>query len=116
MKKIIFPSLVGFAVFYLVSCKKDSDNMPAGNNLIGNYKFISLTASTSSTHITDDGSTVDKTITTSNYTTTNNTGTLVIDATKITSADLSYSISTTATAAIYEDGVLVDTEEVPFEF
>ena len=115
MKKIFLPSLISFAVFYLVSCKKDSDNTPAGGNLIGNYKFISLTAATTSTQIVDDGSTVDKTVTRSNYTTTNNTGTLVVDATKMISADLSYSVSTTATADFYEDGVLIDTQDVPFQ-
>ena len=114
MRKIFTSTLVFCSVIYLSSCKKDSSDTPINNNLIGNYTFVSMTANTESTVILNDGSTIDKTVTKSNYTTINNTGTLVIDANNITSTGLSYSVDTTAMAVFYEDGELIDSLEIPF--
>ena len=117
MKKITLSIFMSLSLFYLVSCKKDSgDNNPPKANIQGNYQFISLSASTTSTVIVTDGVTEDKTVTKSNYTTKNNAGTMTITDSKIISTGLSYSIDTIAHSYMYEDGVLLDDFEFPFQF
>ncbi|MBE7174152.1 MAG: hypothetical protein INR73_26490 [Williamsia sp.] len=106
-----------FTIFLaLVSCSKDNDGGTAGADITGTYKFVSLQAKTSSTVQSTSGSYIDKTITTSEYTTQNNTGTVIIDATKFTTTNFSYSINTTARSTLYENGVLTDTFSLPFQF
>jgi hypothetical protein len=112
--KFLFFLFLSSSVF-LISCKKDSSDTSGSNNLKGTYKFVSVTASTISTQIVTDGTTVDKSVTYSDYTTKNNTGTLVIDDKNITSTDLSYSVDTTARVFLYEDDVLVDSFEDEFQ-
>jgi len=117
MQKFTVSIFLSLTLFYLVSCQKDSgDNNPPSKNIQGNYQFVSLTAATTSTVIITDGTTVDKTVTKSNYTTKNNVGTLTITDSKMISSGLSYSIDTIAHSDIYEDGVLVDNFEFPFVF
>ncbi|MCW3117708.1 MAG: hypothetical protein JWM28_1790 [Chitinophagaceae bacterium] len=116
MKKNLYPAFLFCSLLYLVSCKKESSINPVNSNIQGSYTFISLTAITTSTQIVTDGTTTDKTITRSNYTTKDNTGTLTIDASKMTSTGLSYRIDTMATADYYEDNVFIETYEVPFQF
>ena len=117
MQKFTLSIFLSFSLFYLVSCQKDSgDNNPPSKNIQGNYQFVSLTASTTSTVIITNGATVDKTVTKSNYTTKNNVGTLTITDSKMISAGLAYSIDTIAYSDMYEDGVLVDSFEFPFQF
>jgi hypothetical protein len=58
----------------------------------------------------------DKTITQSNYTTGNNTGTVTLDASTMTTSNLSYSVSTVAKAYTYQNNVLTDSLEAPFNF
>ncbi|MES1223654.1 MAG: hypothetical protein ABUT20_49620 [Bacteroidota bacterium] len=116
MKRNVIKLLIFSSAIYLVSCKKDSSANPATGNVNGTYKFVSLTANTTSTVTITDGTTTDKTITKSVYTTKDNAGTLTIDDTKVVSTGLSYSIDTVVTVESYEDGVLTDTEEVPFQF
>lgn len=113
-------SLLFFAlsILFFTSCKKDSsaESGNANPDILGNYKFVSLTANTTSIKTVNDGTTIEKSITKSTYTTINNAGTMTIEPTKMTSKDLAYDISTTATADIYEDGVYIDTYDMPFEF
>jgi hypothetical protein len=106
------------AVLFFASCKKDSADTggSANQEMLGNYKFVSLTANTTSIKTINDGSSSEKSITRSTYTTTDNSGTLSFEPTKIISKDLAYTVNTTASSEIYEDGVYVDTYDVPFLF
>lgn len=79
MKPSFLVLLLITATGCFISCKKDSSDTPNNQSIVGNYKFVSLTASTISTQIVSDGVTEDKSVTYSNYTTKNNTGILVID-------------------------------------
>lgn len=115
MKIKLLSFLVLSPFIFLVSCKKDSSDTSSNNNLIGTYKFVSVTASTISTQTVSDGVTVDKTVTFSDYTTKNNTGTLVIDDKNITSTDLSYTVDTTARVYSYENDNLIDSFESDFQ-
>lgn len=87
----------------------------AGTDITGTYKFISLQAKTSSTVQSISSSYNARTITTSEYTTINNSGTVTIDANRMISNNLSYSINSMAKSTLYENGVLIDTFSFPFQ-
>lgn len=83
-------------------------------SLQGRWKFINMTSRTESIVEISDGFDVLKTITISDYTTTKNSGTLEVDASKMISTDLSYEVNTIATGYIYDNSVLIDSLKVPF--
>lgn len=114
-KSILILSFFSVSAFF-VSCKKDGSQPGGSADIQGTWSFQSMDVTSSSTQeYTESGETT-KTVTTSNYTTEDNTGTVVIDASKITSSDLSYTINTTAHASIYSNGTLISTSDFPFNF
>lgn len=100
-----------------MSCQKGIDEPTATNasDITGKWKFISLQAQLTTTQEVSDGGDVLKTITLSDYTSENNTGSVTIDETKMTSNNLSYSINTISKSSIFENGTLIDTLSVPFQ-
>lgn len=100
----------------MVSCSKEKNNATAGADITGTYKFISSQAKTNTTVQSISGSHVSKTVTTSDYTTLNNAGTVTIDGNKFIMTNLAYSINSTANAILYEDGVVSGTFSAPIKF
>jgi hypothetical protein len=94
----------------IASCKKD-DAKTSSSSIEGTYSFKGLTAKTNSTITGDDG---EKVVTVTNYSTTNNMGTVVFDNSKVTNTGLSYSVNSIATGYFYEDNVLIDSTSYPF--
>src|ERR1700712_967120 len=90
-------------IIMLASCKKEDKKDDGTGGIQGTYKLKNLSASTNSTVVADDG---EKTITLSDYTTTNNQGTLVFDQTNLTYTGLSYSVATDARYFLYLDNEL----------
>src|SRR5436309_8633489 len=86
----------------VISCKKEISNEKA--DIQGNYKFISITAHTKSTTRTTSGTDVSEATTYSDYITQNNTGTVKIDGSTMTSQNLSYSIDTIMTSIVTTNG------------
>lgn len=114
-KSILLLSAFSVSAFF-VSCKKDSSSPGGSADIQGTWSFQSMEVTSSSTQeYTESGETT-KTITTTNYITEDNTGTIVIDASKMTSSDLAYTINTTAHANIYSNGSLISTTDFPFNF
>lgn len=120
MRKLL---LVFSVLAFLSSCQKEADFTPSGqtgggntqNNIIGNWKFIDFNAKTKVIGTANDPVLGNiKSITTSDYTTINNGGTLKVDATTMTATDLTYAVNSIAKALFYENNVLVDSVEVPF--
>lgn len=108
--QIILGSLAVMLMF--ASCKKDDNNTNA-TAIEGTYKLKYLNATTNSTVIADDG---EKTVTTSEYTTMNNQGTLVFDKSNLSYTGLSYSIDTEAQYYFYQGDVLEDSFSAPITF
>jgi major membrane immunogen (membrane-anchored lipoprotein) len=108
MKKNLTLSLLT-AIIMLGSCKKD--NTTSTTAIQGTYKLKYLTAKTNSTVTGSDG---EKTVTTSDYTTINNQGTLVFDQSNLTYTGLTYSIDTQAKYYLYQDNELLDSSSYPF--
>jgi hypothetical protein len=127
MHRLTASVLVLFTSIAFISCSKEvsfepsssgSGNAPgSGSNgtLLGNYKFISMEVSTKAIEEISVGVS-QKTITTSHYTTANNSGTMNFDGSKATANNLSYSVDTVAKAEIYINGALQDSLEMPFQF
>src|SRR5438128_2457893 len=101
--------------FLLISCQKEISNQNTGStNIQGNYKLLSITAHTKSTNRTTIGTDVAEATTYSDYITQNNSGTIKIDASTITSQNLSYSIDTIMTSIITTNGTS-DTMQLPLQ-
>lgn len=109
-KHLLFSLLTTIVI--LSSCKKDS----SGTNtsaIQGTYKLKYLTSKTNSTAIGTDG---EKIVTTSDYTTINNQGTLIFDNSKLTATGLTYAVDAKAFYYLYQDNQLVDSSSFPFTF
>src|SRR5687767_12679526 len=119
-------ALFAAAITLLVACQKERsfDTAQAGtsggggsNSIIGTWKFIQMEAKTNSTVTASDPSMgAVKTVTTSEYTTIKNAGSLKIDDTKMSSIDVSYSIDAIAKGYFYENNTLIDEVELPMQF
>ncbi|HEV7621729.1 MAG TPA: hypothetical protein VGO09_08350 [Flavisolibacter sp.] len=86
-----------------------------GGSILGNYKFISIYSKTTSASQTRLGTDIEKTVTKSEYVTKNNTGTTIIGATTMTTANVSYSIDTLVDVYSYTNGMLTDSMQLPFQ-
>jgi hypothetical protein len=95
----------------LVSCKKEVSNQNA--NIEGNYKFVSLTAHSIATTRTSGTADNYEATTYTNYITQNNTGTVKIDGSTITTQNIAYSVDTTMISYINDNGTK-DTVLFPF--
>ncbi|HEY1869663.1 MAG TPA: hypothetical protein VGG71_01325, partial [Chitinophagaceae bacterium] len=129
MKKGFF--LLSLIVLMFASCQKEIDDSVDDNNgngssggwntgsgntgasIIGTWNFTVLNAQTQSTAEVDLSGTDEKTVSLSNYTTTNNAGTFVIDDSVMHVNGLTYTVSSTVKAYTYENGVLVDSADSP---
>jgi len=116
MKKNFFALPVIFSMLFFVSCQKSADSPSSPADIKGTWTLVSISATTNATsEVTQSGET-NKSVTTSSYTTENNTGTITIDASTMTSNNISYTVNTTAKAYMYQNNILIDSLEVPFDF
>lgn len=123
MKKCFIILTLVFSIL-LQSCQKDADlqgittGETSPNNkidLTGMWKFVNAHAKTIATNESvESGSTI-KTVTTSDYTTENNTGTVVFNGQNMSYDSLSYSINTIAYVTTYENGNQIDTASIPIQ-
>ena len=111
MKTLIVPLLL-LTITVFTSCKKDSSgsNNPA---VEGTYKLKYITAKTNSTI---SGSLGDKAVTTSDYTTINNGGTVTFSNGILSATGLTYTVDTEAKLSEYQDANLLDSTSYPFTF
>ena len=84
-------------------------------NFTGNWKFVNFSASTLAINEMDDAGVKTKTITTSNYTSENNAGTVVFTNQSMNYSNVAYSVNATAIGTIYEDGVFIDSITFPVQ-
>lgn len=110
MKKLLVPGLLS-TIILLAACKKDNSNTAAG--IEGTYKLKNISSKTYSTAI---GSFGDKVITTSDYTTTNNAGTITFSNSTLTASGLTYTVNADATYYLYNGADLLDSSSYPFTF
>lgn len=112
MKKISTLTTVLFAILFLFSCKKES-NQSTSSALVGNWKFISSGGTTSaSTSFTLLG-TVIKAETILNYTSSNPKGVYKISQTAFSGEGVGYDYQGNLTVKQYEDNVLQSEDTNP---
>lgn len=126
MIKLKHTLLACISALFLISCQKEltmDSSLGVGsgqggttNNLQGNWKFLGMYSQTQAVVELNDGVDVLKTVTLSEYNTKKNTGTLVIDASKMTATNFGYEVDTLAKGFVYDNNVLVDSMLVPFNF
>lgn len=119
MSKLLL--LTSIVATLLISCQKEVDFQNQDGNggpisIIGDYDFLGSTVETKVTVTSNSTGTEEKIITTSDYITQNNTGTVSITATTITTSNLSYSINDTAFSKMYLGGVLVNSIDAPMVY
>jgi hypothetical protein len=108
-KSILLTSAV-VLMLLSVACHKSSPGGSSSGPLIGNWNFINM-----NTHIqatTNEGGGITA-VTTTNYITQDNTGTIQFTNDSMAINDLSYVVDTTATTYFYLAGVLADTLVTP---
>src|SRR5690349_15926965 len=103
MKRLIPASAICFAATLFISCQKENSN-PSTKDITGTYTFVSMDVTTESSQEYTDASGNQKTVTTSAYTTEDNTGTVTIDATTMTTTNIAYSVNTTIKTDFYMNG------------
>jgi len=110
---IIFLSSIFFC---FISCKKDNNSNTGSSGLTGNWAFTGMHASTSATAIDNGGGFNTKVVTTSDYKTTANGGTMAISGNTMTGTGITYAANIIAFATEYEDDILIDTfsTSIPF--
>lgn len=121
MRKGLSTLLTIATLFVLASCQKEvtgqleSSGQKGDSSFEGNYKFESLEAHTKVANSVLDGTDIDKTVTVSDYITKNNTGTVKIDASTMTSSNFSYEIDTVMTSILYINNVMIDSASMPLQ-
>jgi hypothetical protein len=126
MRKIAPYLFIGCVLLVLVSCSKEksidtSENAPGtgsgsavGKTEKGNWDFISMRGITSETIEYNEFGDATKIITTSDYTSTDNAGTVGFDGSTMTGTGLTYRIDAIAKTNIYINGTLDNTFDFPF--
>jgi hypothetical protein len=124
MKKVILI----FSLIIFAACQKgitDAVDNSGGNNggdsssvnaLKGSWNFTSISANTQNTSELNFLGEDDKTISFTNYTSENNSGTLVVDDSMFRMNGYTYSIATILKTYSYQNGVLIDSLDVPFNY
>lgn len=120
MRKIEISFLIILCLPFLISCQKElsMDSSLGGNSptLQGKWKFIGMQSKTEAIVELSDGIDVLKTITLSDYGTTQNTGTLDIGASNVVSTGFGYEVNAVAKGYFFENNILVDSAQSPFNF
>jgi hypothetical protein len=96
----------------LVSCKKDSNG--SSKDVEGTWNFAGLFSKTEATNTENESGSITKTVTSTAYNTTNNSGTIKFSGGTLTSTAIAYSVDTTAYVSEYQDDVLLDSFSYPF--
>jgi hypothetical protein len=126
MRKLTPYVIIGCVLLVLVSCSKEKsidtpENTPGSGNgnavgktEKGTWKFVSMRGITLETIEFSQFGDAKKLVSTSDYTSTNNTGTVKFDGSTMSGIGLTYSIDGVAKTYIYTNGTLDDSLELPF--
>ena len=132
IKTLTYSLLVITLALFVTSCQKEISADTLGNsgngngnggnggnntnNIAGDYDYVGMLAHTVSTVTATQAGMTMKAVTTANYNTISNLGTVKITANQMISTGVGYSVDTTINSKTYIDGVLVDNSDVPFTF
>jgi hypothetical protein len=107
--------IVSTLLITCTACQKElhfEDSNSTGSE-IGAWKFISMQSIMNVTFEGEQNGLDMKVVTTSDYTTIDNGGTITFDSSQMTTAGLTYSINAMAKAVIYVAGIPVNNTDIP---
>jgi hypothetical protein len=113
MRKPASRLIIALLFFSFIACSKDNKTTNSAS-LSGNWTFQGFHAKTSSTAVVDDQGEIFKTITTSDYTTTANAGTVNISGNTMTGNQITYAADIGAFVTDYDNNVITDTFSTSF--
>ncbi len=116
MRKTAAFVIVLASLFPFISCKKDNNSPTESSALSGSWTFMGIHAITSATAVDKGGGFNTRVITTSDYTTTGNAGTVAISGNTMTGTGITYSSNIIMFATEYEDDILQDTFSTALPF
>jgi hypothetical protein len=120
--RLTFWAILSVTVFSCTKEKSIDTSTGAGgsgggtNAVLGTWKFAGFTAAIKVDATATDGTDVEKAVTSYDYLSTNNKGTVTFAANTFTGTGLGYDLNTILYAKFYTNGVLEDSLEVPFNF
>jgi hypothetical protein len=112
MKNLFLRFFVIVFVIIFASCKKENSN-PSSIDIKGTWKFIEMEVKATSIKEFSDNLGKQKTISINDFTTENNSGTVVFDGSKASVNNFTYTINTITKAEVYENDQLVQKVEMP---
>lgn len=125
MKKMRLLLLIPVLSAFIISCQKEADlqnDTPGGgtgtggNNrdIVGDYDFVGIDGDTKASVSVASPLGAAKTVTSSKYSSTNNTGTVKFTANKLIYTNIAYSVNTTAHTQIFLGSTLISEEDEPY--
>jgi hypothetical protein len=130
MRNSLF-ALLGSLAVLAVSCQKEVDYQdlggnnpgtgnpgtgnPSNNSIIGDWKFKKMIINIQTVGEVTMSGTSQKTVGKMNFATTNETGTLKIDATTLTASGVGYSVNSSMMMSMYVNGMLLSESPIPFQ-
>jgi hypothetical protein len=108
MKKLPLLSLFALVIAVFVSCSKDDGTDVSREDILGTWSFVQMSVSTESLIEATTTGYSEKVVTTSNYVSANNRGTITLTANEFITNGISYDASIDAVTHFFEDGILVD--------
>jgi hypothetical protein len=112
--KTLVPVLSFLLIFS--ACKKSKNDEPQVSPLVGTWKLVNVQANTSVSFEASSGGTTEKVVTTSNYTSINNKGVYEFTADKVFGKGIGYQIDAVANVKFYENNILYDSYDEPFDY
>jgi hypothetical protein len=91
----------------------DTIHNPGNNTEVGSWKFVALQGTVSQTAEFTQVSTAVKAVSTTNFTSQNNAGTITFDNVTMNAMGVTMAINTTAKTLVYMNGSLVDSLQTP---
>lgn len=114
--KLISPALFLLLTLAVIASCKKSSTQAQSNPITGSWNFISEQVQAQSTTQYNSGGIAYKTITVSNYITSNDSGIVSITANMMNAEGLTYLISGTAFSSSYQDGQFIDSTSAPIYY
>lgn len=118
MKKVKYLIILVASLSIFISCNKDKDETSGAASIEGNWKFVSLSATTESAIFFIDpyDQSSNKVVSKSAYTTTDNGGIINFSASTMSGKELTYQVNTMAHGYTYVNNKLEDSVSTPFNF
>lgn len=113
MKNMSLFALFAVVTAAFISCSKDDGSEVTREDLLGTWNFAQMSVGTESLIEATEPGYSEKVVTSSNYITSNNRGTITLTANEFITNGIAYDASIYAVTHFFEDGILIDSIVMP---